>query len=153
MEPLNETNWEECIKLELKDSQKDALPGNVYSIAQLNFFPQTKGVAILDKDGKIVGFTTYGIPKGESVSKIFRLMIDKSYQSKGYGKAALIAIIKELFRINKSDEIQVCYDPTSKELKRFYASVGFKEQKILPDKKRKEGKMLATLQRNNFKNS
>lgn len=77
-------------------------------------------------------------------------MIDGKYQGKGYGKAALIEIIKEIFANYRLNEIQVCYHPESKELRKFYMSIGFKQEKILPCKYRKEGKMLAILNRNDF---
>jgi len=150
LKPIDKSNWEACANLKVNTEQEDVLPNNLFSIAELNFYPQTKAVAILNKEESIVGFATFGIPEGESVPKIFRLMIDKKHQRKNYGKAALIQIAKELFANNDSDEIQVCYHPQRNELKRFYGSIGFKEKEIIPCERRKEGKMLATLSREDF---
>ncbi len=126
------------------------LPSNLRSIAELNFYPQTKAFAILNEEAKIVGFTTYGLPVGEKAPKLFRLMIDQNYQGCGYGKAALIAVLKKLFTEYKSEEVQVCYDPQQAKLKKFYSAVGFKEKELLPSKLRQSGKMLAILQRDDF---
>jgi len=149
LQPLNADNWEACTNLKLLDSQQDALPSNMYSIAELQFYPQTKAYAITYGDG-IVGFTTCGIPADGGSPKIFRLMIGKDFQGRGYGKSALRKVITLLFDKSESNEIQVCYHPNMKELKKFYSSVGFKEKEILLSSRRAEGKMLATLQREDF---
>jgi diamine N-acetyltransferase len=150
LKPIDQSNWEECANLKVNEDQKDALPSNLFSIAELNFYPQTKAVAILNENDAIIGFATFGIPQGESVSKIFRLMIGEKHQGKGYGRAALIEISRELFAANNSEEIQVCYHPHKKSLKEFYGSIGFKEKELLPCKRREEGKMLAVLSRDDF---
>jgi len=148
--PLTKSNWEECAKLEVNADQKEALPGNLFSIAELTFYPRTKAVAILNNKDEIVGFATFGIPEGENMPKIFRLMIDKKHQGKGYGKMALVEIVKELFTQNDSNKIQVCYQASRKALKDFYGSIGFKEKELLPCKHNKDGKMLALLRRDDF---
>lgn len=151
LKPIDKTNWEECANLRVAADQADALPSNLYSIAELNFYPQTKAVGILGENGIIVGFATFGIPENNGALKIFRLMIDEKQQRKGYGKAALVQIVKDLFAENNIDEIEVCYHPGKKLLKDFYGSIGFKEKELLPDKRRKEGKMLAVLNRKDFR--
>lgn len=150
LRPLDVSNWEHCANLQVAPDQSDSLPNNLFSIAELQFYPETRAVAILNDEDTIVGFATYGISIGENVPKLFRFMIDQRYQNKGYGKAALIEILKELFEKTESNEIQVCYHPNRNMLKHFYGSVGFKEKELLPCKRRKEGKMLAVLQRSNF---
>jgi diamine N-acetyltransferase len=151
LESLNKTNWEVCARLAVGADQEDALPSNLYSIAELNFYPRTNAVVILNEDQVIVGFATFGVPEDNGAPKIFRLMIDKDHQGKGYGKAALIEIVKVLFGSTGADEIQVCYHPRKKGLKHFYGSIGFAEKEILPDKRQEEGKMLALLSRSDFR--
>ena len=151
LKPLNKNNWEACANLKVSDEQRDSLPDNMYSIAELNFYPQSRAVAITNNEEQIIGFATFGIPDGENVSKIFRLMIDESQQGKGYGKAALIQIVKRLLKENNDCEIQVCYNPEKPDLKKFYSSVGFKEQGVIPSKRSEKGKMLATLKPDDFK--
>ena len=77
-------------------------------------------------------------------------MIDKKYQTKGYGKAAFIEIIKEIFSKYQPREIHVYYHPNKIQLTNFYTGVGFKEIKILDCKNRKEGKMLAIIKYDDF---
>ena len=150
LKPIDQSNGEECANLKVNPSQEDALPSNLYSIAELNFYPQTKAFAIINSQEKIVGFATFGTPTGEQVPKIFRLMIGEQHQGNGYGKAALVTIAERIFADNQSAEIRVCYHPHREKLKKFYGSIGFKEREILPCKRRKEGKMLAVLRRDDF---
>jgi diamine N-acetyltransferase len=151
LEPLDKNNWEACASLKVGANQEDALPSNLFSIAELNFYPQTNAVAILNETQVIVGFATFGVPEDDGAPKIFRLMIDEHHQGKGYGKAALIEIVKELFGSSGANEIQVCYHPKKKELTHFYGTIGFLEKELLPDKRQEEGKMLAILSRSNFR--
>lgn len=148
LKPLDKTNWQKVANLQLTEEQKDNLPNNLHSIAELQFYPQTKAVVIYNNDDTAVGFATFGMPVEEKAPKIFRLMIDKDYQGKGYGKQAARVIIKDLL-IN-ADEVQVCYNPNSDFLKRFYSSLGFKEKGILPAERRASGKMLAVLLKKDF---
>jgi len=158
LEALNKNNWKTCANLKVKAEQKDSIPDNLISIAELNFYPNTEAVAIVKqnqktKENTIVGFATFGTPEcaeKEKMSKIFRLMIDEKYQGKGYGRQALIQIVEKLFIENKSKQIQVCYHPNKEKLKQFYTSLGFKNQEILQCELRKEGKMLAVLELNVF---
>jgi diamine N-acetyltransferase len=147
---LDKDNWEACARLKVRADQEDALPGNLYSISELNFYPQTTAVAILNENQVVVGFATFGVPEDGGAPKIFRLMIDRQYQGVGYGRAALIEIVRELFAWSGSQEIQVCYHPGKSELKNFYGSVGFVERELLPDRRQPEGKMLAVLRRESF---
>ena len=50
----------------------------------------------------MVGFTMYEIK--HSVGFILRLMVDKAHQGKGYGKAAMVEVIRRL-RLNPDVEI------------------------------------------------
>lgn len=148
LKPLDRNNWQKSANLQLAEEQKDNLPGNLHSIAELQFYPQTKAAVIYNNED-VVGFATYGMPVGEKAPKIFRLMVDKSYQGKGYGKEAARTIIKEL--LTSANEVQVCYNPKSDFLKKFYSSLGFKEKGLLPSERRSDGKMLAVLSKEDFK--
>lgn len=149
LEKLNAQNWEACANLELHEAQKNALPSNIISIAELNFYPATKAFAIKHND-EVIGFATYGKPDTGGNPKLFRLMIGKQYQGKGFGKTALRTILENMFQEYACDVLGVCYEPNNELIKGFYASVGFEEKEILPSKIRKEGKVLAVLNKENF---
>lgn len=149
LKPLDRDNWQQCANLQVSEEQKVNLPNNLKIIAELQFYPQTKAVVIYS-DTDVVGLATFGIPDGETIPKIFRLMIGEEYQGKGFGKQAAIKIIDEFFK-SGNEIVQVCYNPKSDVLKKFYSSLGFKEKEILPSVLRSEGKMLALLTKEDFK--
>jgi diamine N-acetyltransferase len=91
-------NWEEVVDLEVSDEQEDFVADNAYSLAESKFDPYVKPRAIYA--GKhVVGFLMYeslesdGKPHDYS---IYRLMVDKRHQGRGYGRAALELAIDEI---------------------------------------------------------
>lgn len=152
LSPLSIHNWEKCAKLKVKQNQEDNLPPNLFSIAELNFYPKTKAF-VIELEEETIGFVTFGVIEENKKSKIFRLMIDGAYQGKGYGTIALTQLSQFIFDTLNSEEIHVCYNPDKAALSHFYQSVGFKEIEIQPSKFRKEGKMLAILNKKDFQQS
>ena len=99
-------NFEDVIRLELKDNQKEFLESNLYSIAEARIFDYLEPKAIYEDD-TLVGFMLYyfqpfGVVRemgsGEGVHEIRsdgkdyiylkRIMIDKALQGKGLGRKA-----------------------------------------------------------------
>jgi diamine N-acetyltransferase len=58
---------------------------------------------------------------------IYRFMIDKHHQGKGYGRAALMAAIDEIRGLGNVARIVVSYLPANRGARRLYLSVGFRE--------------------------
>ena len=91
-------NWEEVVDLKVSKDQKGFVASNAYSIAESKFDPYVKPRAIY-AGKRAVGFLMYetlhyeGKPHDYS---IYRLMIDKRQQGKGYGRRALEQAIDEI---------------------------------------------------------
>jgi len=133
-------NFIECIQLQPKDEQKQFIASNVYSLAEA-YVALASGecvpmpYAIYD-DETMVGFLllSYEPADGddeddETVYKIWRLMIDKRYQGRGYGKKAMekaLELIKT-FPHGKAELVVLSYSPDNHVAKRLYASLGFEE--------------------------
>jgi diamine N-acetyltransferase len=142
-------NWRECIELGVRDEQTDLVPSNLYSIAEAQFYPDAVPLAIYNDQGDMVGFVMCGVEVSSGKWKIFRLMIDRVYQGRGYGRAAIEQVITRLAAQPGCDEILISYKPTNDAARHLYASLGFVEQKANEDKvtaclelrtNRKEGK-------------
>ena len=60
---------------------------------------------------------------------LWRFMIDKNYQGKGYGKAALVASLDYLRTIpcGPAEYCWLSYEPDNVAAKSLYTSMGFKE--------------------------
>jgi diamine N-acetyltransferase len=122
-------NWEEVVELQLKAGQEDMVASNLYSVAEAQFDPDARPRAIYA--GKhIVGFLMYDVQKTKGKAKeasIYRFMIDRKYQGKGYGRAALSKALEEIRAIQGVNRISILYMPKNPVAKSFYASFGFVE--------------------------
>jgi diamine N-acetyltransferase len=122
-------NWEEVVDLELRGSQEDLVASNLYSVAEAQFDPDARPRAVYA--GKcVVGFLMYDVQKTKGKAKeasIYRFMIDRKHQGKGYGRMALSKALEEIRAIPGVNRISICYMPKNPIAKQFYASFGFVE--------------------------
>jgi diamine N-acetyltransferase len=123
-------NWRAVANLKLAEDQKRLLASNVYSIAQSKFDEAAQPRAIYAGD-EVVGFLMYDLPdfqdEDQSVS-IYRFMIDKEHQGKGYGRAALTKAIAEIRDVPGIPAILISYVHGNAAAQKFYASLGFVER-------------------------
>lgn len=131
-------NFNECIKLEPNEEQKNYVASNIYSIAEA-YVALTNNECIpmpyaLYNDDIMVGFImlSYGEDdknKDENVYGIWRFMIDKKYQGKGYGKEAMEKALELIrtFPHGKASRVYLSYEPENIVAKSLYASFGFEE--------------------------
>jgi diamine N-acetyltransferase len=135
-------NWEEVVELELRDSQEDLVASNLYSVAEAQFDPNARPRAVY-VGKRVVGFLMYDVQKTKGKAKkasIYRFMIDRKYQGKGYGRAALSKALEEIRAIPGVNRISILYMPKNRVAKPFYASFGFVE--VGRDR---DGEMIAVL--------
>ena len=130
LEPVTVTNWKACIALELAPDQEKFLPSNLYSIAESQVYEQSRSKAVYNEENQLVGYALFGRDVFTNKWKIFRLMIDKSYQCKGYGENAMKAIIEQISNETDGNEILICYQDGNEVARRLYAKLGFVEQEI-----------------------
>jgi diamine N-acetyltransferase len=133
LEPITQHNWIECVNLEVTEQQyqRHAMAAHVKSLAQAYAEPWWNPLAIYAGD-TMVGFVMYGRRPGSDINYILRLMIDARYQGRGYGKAALSAVID---RIKQEDggEIELDYDPDDPVAVRLYMGMGFRPIEQIED--------------------
>lgn len=139
-------NFHQCIKLEPNEEQRKYIARNIYSLAEAyvalttnDFIPMP--YTIYDDD-TIVGFIMLSYDEAdeddkddETVYHVCRLMIDKHFQGKGYGREALSKAL-ELIRTFPHGEASLAvlsYDPDNIVAKNLYASFGFKETGEMSD--------------------
>lgn len=145
IEPLTRENWEACAQLALSDEQKDFIPSALHCIAELQFWPDSRGYAIY-KDSAIVGLVVFGKETGIHESwKIFRFLIDVSHQKQGLGKAAAHLVISEIKKLAAPTSIRLCYHPRNLAAKNMYHALGFREIELQKCNRSPEGKILAVL--------
>ena len=124
LRPITKENWNTAAKLEVREDQRDFITPNVWSIAEAQFHPWTRPLAIYD-GGVMVGFLMYGKDPEDDQFWLYRFMIDRRQQGKGYGKAALRALIARLRALPDCAGITVGYQPDNVAAERLYLSAGF----------------------------
>lgn len=90
---ITKDNFETIIGLEVRKDQDHVAP-NVTSIAESKIYPEDVPMAIYNNE-TAVGFVLYTLDYDDKCLWISRFMIDKDYQGKGFGTAAL-RLIKEI---------------------------------------------------------
>ena len=142
LEKITKANASEIIELKVRRDQKGYVASNALSLAHAyvalsnNQAVYPFGVYLGNKPiGFImVGFNAHflGDEDPDVLKKqyfIWRFMIDKRYQGKGYGKQAFNLAVEfvKTFPAGKADLCWVSYEPTNEVAKKLYASCGFKE--------------------------
>lgn len=120
LRPLNEDNWQECIKLKVSKKQEDFVSSNVYSIAQTRFEPTWEPLVIYDYD-TMVGFIMYDSADYEVV----RFMIDQGFQGRGYGKAAMQLLLAHFEREYAHPTSTISFVPGNTAAEGLYRHLGY----------------------------
>ncbi len=141
---ITDDNFNECIKLEPKEGQKNYVASNICSLAEA-YVALTNNeclplpYAIYNND-IMVGFIMLSYNKadnedGENKYWVWRLMIDKQYQGKGYGKEAMTNALELIrtFQYGKASAVYISYEPENIVAKTLYASFGFVETGEIED--------------------
>lgn len=125
LQPVTKDNWREIAQLTPKRGQQNWVAPNWYSILEkvLDDSPMFS-MGIYDGD-KPVGYTMYGYYEEDDRYYINRLMMDKKYQKKGYGRSAMHAIIDAMWAIPKCDVIYISFVPGNDIARDLYISLGF----------------------------
>ena len=124
LKDVTEDNWRAVIALKLAPEQEDLVASNLYSIAESRFDPDARPRAVY-AGKRVVGFLMYDVQSRKA--SIYRFMIDRKHQGKGYGRAALTKALDEIRAIPKIRTVSIRYMPDNPVAKPFYASFGFVE--------------------------
>ena len=144
---VDTSNFGVLIGLEVNDSQKDFVADNAYSLAQAYACNAEGKIAqpfgIYDGD-EPVGFLmisydcfnseeAWGGPVPAYVRDsyyIWRFMIGKNHQKKGYGRDAMILLLDYIrtFPFGKAKYCWISYEPQNEAARNLYLSFGFEEQ-------------------------
>ncbi|MBE9167014.1 GNAT family N-acetyltransferase [Pleurocapsales cyanobacterium LEGE 06147] len=101
LKEVTKNNWIDCIHLSLYPEQESNLASNVVSIAESKFEPHYQLRAIYKKE-KVIGFLAFCVeddPPEPELYWLFRFMLDKDFQGKGYGTKALNLVIDEIIQL------------------------------------------------------
>ena len=123
---INRENFARCVKLEVSEEQRGFVAPNVYSVAQSKVEPTYRTEAVYDGE-EMVGFVMYGYDEEEGCHCLARLMIDRSHQGKGYGRAATVEVIRRLRAEPGCRQIALSVNPENRAAQALYESLGFRK--------------------------
>ena len=121
---------QECFSLKVTPSQSEYIASNENSLQEAQ---ENAGIArpfAIYADDKMIGFTMFAWDEHNEDPEdrywLWRFMIDKSSQGKGYGHLALKEII-QYFKENGADIITLSTKPGNQTALSLYHRFGFKE--------------------------
>jgi diamine N-acetyltransferase len=129
--PVSRENWEEALSLEVLDEQRQFVPSVAVSLAKVFIKPDGEHVQYLPfafyaKD-QMAGFIMHAyVEETADMYWINGFLVDSRFQGKGYGKAAINAMIEWIkTRFPQCRAIQLTVYPENKRAESLYKSLGF----------------------------
>ena len=137
-------NFDALIDLEVYEEQKNYVADNIYSLAEA-YATKAEGrfalpLGIYDGETPVsflmIGYDYPDFCDGEAPEYqknsylIWRFMIDKNYQRKGYGRAAMQQALELVrsFPCGESEYCWISYEPENEAARNLYLSFGFEEK-------------------------
>ena len=129
-------NYFDVLNLEVHPNQRNFIASNSISLAEAYVYDKNGDfmapLAVYDKEA-LVGFVMIAYDQKIGISKgnylLFRFMIDKRFQSLGYFKPTMDAVI-DFVRTEpagKATSLLLSYEPENKHARSCYLHYGFKE--------------------------
>jgi diamine N-acetyltransferase len=127
LEPVTKENLEDVLNLRINENQAGYVSTTAESLAQAYVYQKTAFPFAVYSDREIVGFIMMGYYEAKQYYTLWKLLIDRDYQHRGYGKAALqqgLLFLKDRFHVQ---EIYTGVIPGNPAAKSLYESLGFRE--------------------------
>jgi diamine N-acetyltransferase len=126
---ITKDNWKKVIFLTTNTENRHTLSeefvaSNAYSILE-SFYEDQWNIKAIQHEGKLIGFTMYGLCEERNFYELCRFMIDRKYQDKGYGTQALSLIVEEIKNKYSCNEIYLSTEPENVKAKHVYEKFGF----------------------------
>ena len=122
---ITEDTLTEILKLNVNEIQKKCVAPNAVSIAQAHFSKEAWFRGIYDNDTP-VGFVMLHDDEKKQEYYLWRFMIDKNHQGKGFGKKAIELLIEHVKTRPHAVELLTSCVPGKDGPELFYQKLGFK---------------------------
>ena len=131
LKPVTKENLDAVLALRVEEGQEGYVSSTAESLAQAYVYADTAyPFGIYDGD-ELVGFIMMGYYEAKQYYTLWKFMIDRRFQNKGYGRQALklgLDFVKDRFG---AKEIYTGVTPGNTVAKRLYESVGFRDTGLL----------------------
>jgi diamine N-acetyltransferase len=126
LRPISEDNVIAVIKLNVTEEQKDFVAPNSVSIAQAAHTTNRWERAIYADDTP-VGYVLLSENRERPRYYLWRYMIDRRCQGRGFGRAAMEMVIEYVRTLPNATEMFLSYVPAAGGPRDFYAGLGFED--------------------------
>lgn len=130
---ITKDNLNTVLVLEVFDHQKAFVSSVVASLAQAYVYKDTAFPFAVYAGNTLVGFIMLGYYEARNQYTLWKFLIDKKYQNKGYGKEALKKGIQYLQNTFHAKEIYTGVSVGNEQAKHVYKSLGFAETGLVED--------------------
>ena len=138
---ITRENIRAVLMLKVKPEQECFVASNAVSLAQAYVYQGRAWPRAVYADGELVGFVMLDLigtdhaeyEGGTPYYYIWRLMIDARHQGKGYGRAALLAVIEYIRSLPGAQEVKLSYVPKPGNPEPFYRSLGFEPNGVIDE--------------------
>ncbi len=124
LQEITEDTLSEILNLEVKENQRRFIASNEKSIAQAHFSNFSWFRAIY-ADTTPVGFVMLYLDPDKPIYELWRFMIDKDHQRKGYGREAMKQCIEFVRSLPYTQELFLSIVPENGGAAAFYSSMNF----------------------------
>lgn len=125
LKEITADNFRECAQLDVEENQQGFVTSNAVSLAQSKYQPECVPFAVYSEGG-MVGFVMYCVDADDGEYWIYRMMIDKRHQGKGYGKEALRLLVQRISKDASHHCIMLGVHRESERAVALYTGFGFK---------------------------
>lgn len=125
LKKVTSDNLEDVLKLEVSKNQENFVSTTVYSLAQAYVYRETAFPFAIYDDDILVGFIMFGFYELRNQYTLWKFLIDKKYQNKGYGTTALLLGIEYMKKEHGIEEMYTGVALGNEVAERLYKSVGF----------------------------
>lgn len=122
---IDKQNFEECVKLSVREEQKYFVATNTRSLAQAWLHHDVARPFAIYADGAMVGFAMLAWEESCGDCYLWRFMIDQRHQRMGYGKAAMRALIDMVKACPAYKSMSLSVELENAVAEALYTSFGF----------------------------
>jgi diamine N-acetyltransferase len=125
-------NWRACADLEVDPEQHDFVSPVARYLCLCHYGGVWHPLAVYAGD-EVVGFAMWAVDPGDQSGWIGGLVIDKTRQRKGFGRATVEALTRRLIETESCRSCALSYSPENTAARALYASLGFVETGEMED--------------------
>jgi len=125
LHPVTRDNWRDVARLQVAESQREFVAEPCHYLALCAYGGEWNPLAVYLGE-RVIGFLMWSVDPADNSCWLGGILVDVSYQRRGYGRQAVQAAIAMLAAEHGYQRFALSYSPDNP-AKRLYHSLGFIE--------------------------